>query len=105
MGDRKKGITLVLIATTFWGMMGINSRTLSLAGLSAMDIAFIRCSIAGVLFTIYMLIRKPEELKQKLSGILVGCLYGVFPFKESWYYYLHSKSHSVYKTCSYTYNI
>ncbi len=45
MGDRKKGISLVLIATTFWGMMGINSRTLSLAGLSAMDIAFIRCSI------------------------------------------------------------
>ena len=80
MGDRKKGISLVLIATTFWGMMGINTRTLSLAGLSAMDIAFIRCSIAGVLFTIYMLIRKPEELKQKLSGILVGCLYGVVCF-------------------------
>lgn len=80
MGDRKKGISLVLIATTFWGMMGINSRTLSLAGLSAMDIAFIRCSIAGVLFTIYMMIRKPEELKQKLSGILVGCLYGVVCF-------------------------
>ncbi len=80
MGDRKKGISLVLIATTFWGMMGINSRTLSLAGLSAMDIAFIRCSTAGVLFTIYMMIRKPEELKQKLSGILVGCLYGVVCF-------------------------
>lgn len=80
MGDRKKGILLVLIATTFWGMMGINSRTLSLAGLSAMDIAFIRCSIAGILFTIYMLITKPNELKQKLSGIIVGCIYGIVCF-------------------------
>ncbi|WP_300278942.1 DMT family transporter [Peptacetobacter sp.] len=80
MNDRKKGISLVLIATTFWGMMGINSRTLSLAGLSAMDIAFIRCSIAGVLFTIYMLITKPNELKQKFSGIFVGCIYGIVCF-------------------------
>lgn len=80
MNDRKKGISLVLIATTFWGMMGINSRTLSLEGLSAMDIAFIRCSIAGVLFTIYMLIKKPNELKQKVSGIFVGCIYGIVCF-------------------------
>ncbi|TQQ84447.1 EamA family transporter [Peptacetobacter hominis] len=80
MEDRRKGIMLVLIATTFWGLMGINSRILSNSGLSAMDIAFIRCSVAGVLFFIYMLIRKPEDLKSGIGAVVAGAVYGIICF-------------------------
>ena len=80
MDNRKKGILLVLIATTFWGLMGINSRVLSMAGLTAMDISFIRCSAASVLFLGYMLIKKPNELKIDLMGIIAGCIYGIVCF-------------------------
>ena len=41
MNNKQKGISLVLIATVFWGIMGISSRILYEAGLSTMFIALV----------------------------------------------------------------
>ncbi len=50
MNNKQKGISLVLIATVFWGIMGISSRILYEAGLSTMFIAFSRSFLSSICF-------------------------------------------------------
>lgn len=83
MEHKKKGIGLVVIATTFWGMMGITSRNLSLSGLSTFDVSFLRCLIAGVLFALWILKKDKNLLKLDLKGIIICCLYGIITFAIS----------------------
>ncbi|MEG1003554.1 DMT family transporter [Clostridium sp.] len=80
MNNKKKGISLVLIATLFWGMMGVTSRTLTNAGINSMSISFFRCLIAAVGFSIFLFIFNKNAFKVDLKGIIVSALYGIVTF-------------------------
>lgn len=80
MTNSKKGICLVIIATIFWGMMGISSRSLSMAGLNTFDISFFRCFVAGALYLLWILKKDISILKLDLKGILICSLYGIITF-------------------------
>lgn len=87
MSVKLKGISLVVIATLFWGMMGICSRNLSLAGFSSFDISFFRCLIAGALFLLWMLFKDKKVLMLDKKGILTCGLYGIGTFAISFISY------------------
>ena len=71
MNNKKKGITLVVIATLFWGVMGVTSRTLGNAGIDAMSISFLRSLIATVGFFIFLCIFNRDAFKVDLKGIII----------------------------------
>ena len=80
MNNKKKGISLVLIATLFWGMMGVTSRTLANSGIDSMSISFFRCLIASIGFSIFLLIFNRKAFSIDLKGIIVSALYGIVTF-------------------------
>lgn len=80
MNSKKKGISLVLIATFFWGIMGISSRTLYEAGLETMFIAFSRSFLSAICFFIWVMVTNREVLKIDIKGLCVSALYGIGTF-------------------------
>ncbi|GAA0068615.1 DMT family transporter [Clostridium sardiniense] len=80
MNNKKKGITLVLIATLFWGMMGVTSRTLGNAGIDSMSISFFRCLIAAIGFGIFLFIFNKKAFRVDLKGIIISGIYGIVTF-------------------------
>lgn len=80
MNNKKKGISLVLIATLFWGMMGVTSRTLGNAGIDSMSISFFRCLIASIGFSIFLFIFNKNAFKMDLKGIIISGIYGIVTF-------------------------
>lgn len=80
MNNKKKGIILVLIATLFWGMMGVTSRTLGNAGIDSMSISFFRCLIASIGFGIFLFIFNKDAFKVDLKGIIISSIYGIVTF-------------------------
>ena len=83
MKNKKKGIALVVIATLFWGVMGVTSRTLGNAGINAMSISFLRSLIATVGFFIFLCIFNRNAFKVDLKGIIISGIYGIVTFALS----------------------
>lgn len=80
MTNKTKGISLVVIATVFWGIMGVTSRSLSLAGLDATSISFFRCSLASIGFLLWLLKTNKEVLKVNKKGLIICSIYGIITF-------------------------
>lgn len=80
MNNKEKGISLVLVATFFWGIMGISSRILYEAGLGIMFIAFSRSFLSAICFFIWVLITDRKILKIDIKGLAVSALYGIGTF-------------------------
>lgn len=80
MNNKEKGISLVLVATFFWGIMGISSRILYEAGLGTMFIAFSRSFLSAICFLIWVLITDKKILKIDIKGLAVSALYGIGTF-------------------------
>ena len=80
MSSKEKGISLVLIATFFWGIMGISSRTLYEAGLGTMFIAFSRSFLSAICFFIWVMLTNREVLKIDIKGLGISALYGIGTF-------------------------
>ncbi|WP_300257721.1 EamA family transporter [Clostridium sp.] len=80
MNNKQKGISLVLIATFFWGIMGISSKILYEAGLSTMFIAFSRSFLSSICFFIWIIITDRKILKIDLRGLAISALYGIGTF-------------------------
>ena len=77
---RKKGITMMLFATFFWGFMGISNRFLNQVDFHSVDVAFVR-SISGAFFTsIFLLITNRSAFKVNLKGFLFCALYGIINY-------------------------
>ena len=60
---------LVVLAGVFWGMIGLFSHALSESGLSALQIAELRCLITAVALTFAMLLTQRELLKIRLRDV------------------------------------
>lgn len=77
MSNTAKGITLAIIGPGLWGIMGIFIRPLYAAGITCMDITFVRCLIGAIMYFLLMLITNPSVLKVSFKGLLICMLYGV----------------------------
>lgn len=68
----------VIIASVFWGSIGIFSRYLSALGLSSSDVIILRCGLAAIFFAITILLKNPSEFKIKLKDIWCFIGTGIF---------------------------
>ena len=77
---KKVGVSMMMLATFFWGYMGISSRYLNHISLRTVDISFIRALSAAIMLTIYLFFRKRSAFRLPIKGILFACLYGIICF-------------------------
>ncbi|WP_352400982.1 DMT family transporter [Anaerotignum sp.] len=80
MSNKLKGLILVVLGASLWGVMGIFVRELSAIGYSSFDTSFIRCLCAGVVFFILKAVQNPSILKINLKGLIISCLYGMVAY-------------------------
>ena len=72
------GYLLVFCAATLWALLGVFSQRLLIVGVSALEIAFWRAAIAGVVFVIHagltsgLRLRRPADLLAFTAFALVG---------------------------------
>lgn len=85
--SRKRGMLYVVLATLFWGFMGISSRWLSQFGLSYANISLVRCILAASSFTIYSFIRNKQTFKVDLVSLLILFVFGVFSIALGFIFY------------------
>lgn len=64
-----KGDILIIIAGLFWGSMGIFVRHLNSLGFTSIQVACLRLVMAGLLFSLILLIKDPKGFKIKLKDI------------------------------------
>jgi hypothetical protein len=77
---KKVGVSMMTLATFFWGYMGISSRYLNHISLRSVDISFIRALSAAIMLTIYLFFKKRSAFRLPIKGILFACLYGIICF-------------------------
>ena len=75
-----KGMMLVILGASLWGVMGIFVRGLSASGYSSYDIAFLRCLLAGIGFFLFKAITQPRVLKINFKGLCICFLYGILAY-------------------------
>lgn len=83
MSNKKIGISLVVMATFFWAIMGVSSRYLTNSGVTPTDISFFRCLIAATGFSIFLAIFNKSAFNMDLKGIIISSLYGIVTFALS----------------------
>ncbi len=59
---KKVGVSMMMLATFFWGYMGISSRYLNHISLRTVDISFIRALSAAIMLTIYLFLERGQPL-------------------------------------------
>lgn len=75
MKERKnelKGIYLVLIATFFWGFLGISSRILHNGGISVTAITFFRCFLSVIGIVVWSALYNRSAFKISKRGLLAA---------------------------------
>ncbi len=60
---------MILLAATFWGMIGLFTRQLAALGFTSMQIAAFRSIVSALLLSAYLAIRSPKELKISLRDL------------------------------------
>lgn len=68
-GKKTMPVLMILTAAAGWGIIGMFTRPLSSAGLSAFQITFIRCIITALAMGLYLAFKNPSMLKIKLRDI------------------------------------
>ena len=73
--NRFKGISLVLVAGTSWGLIGLFARSLSRIGLGALDITALRGFFTGLALLATIPLANPKAMKVRLRDIwcMAGC--------------------------------
>lgn len=69
---------LVVCAGSLWGIIGLFSRSLSDAGLSALQIAGVRCLVTAIILFFFLLISNRQYLRIKIRDIWIFVGTGVF---------------------------
>ena len=92
MTNRQKGVFLAILCPFLWGLMGVFIRTITGAGIGVVDVSFFRCAASGLLFLLFLSIRKPEALKISWKGLLICACYGIVSYSLSFVAYSISVS-------------
>ena len=77
--DKKSvlGDILIIIAGLFWGSMGIFVRHLNDLGFTSIQVACLRLTVAGVIFSLILLIKDPKGFKIKPKDIPLFLALGI----------------------------
>ena len=86
--ETKQLATLLLLGSmALFGAMSLCTRALSAAGLSSVDVAFVRLSIAAAVLLVVLLIRSPKCLLVRKQDLLFLILFGIFKFLADYTYF------------------
>ena len=78
--SRGVGISMMILATFFWGYMGISSRYLNHIKLASVDISFVRALSAAIMLTLYLFFTKRSAFRLPIKGFIFSCVYGIICF-------------------------
>lgn len=88
--NKKISAFFVLAAGSLWGLMGLLVRSLTAAGLSSMEICFVRGAVACVCMLAVLLICDRKALKIKLKDI--WCFIGTGAFSLAFFNFCYFKT-------------
>lgn len=90
MNDRIKGIVMAAGGAGLWGLMSIFSRTLSGADYTSLEIAYIRCLVAGLGLALINGKKDPAILKVSGRGIVTSLIFGAVTYTVGFLSYAYS---------------
>lgn len=80
MNNRTKGIIMAAGGASLWGLMSIFSRALNAAEYTSLDIAYVRCLIAGIGLAIINGRKNPSILRVSKKGIITSLIFGAVTY-------------------------
>ena len=90
MNHRMKGILMAAGGAGLWGLMSIFSRALNAADYTSLEIAYIRCLIAGIGLALIHWKKDPAILKASGKGIITSLMFGAVTYTIGFLSYAYS---------------
>ena len=85
-----KGILMAAGGAALWGLMSIFSRALNAADYTSLEIAYIRCLVAGIGLALIHWKKDPAILKVSGKGILTSLMFGAVTYTIGFLSYAYS---------------
>lgn len=90
MNNRIKGIIMAVGGAGLWGLMSIFSRALNAADYTSLEVAYIRCLVAGIGLTLINWKKDPSVLRVSKRAIITSVLFGAVTFTIGFLSYAYS---------------
>ena len=90
MNNRMKGIIMAAGGAGLWGLMSIFSRVLSAADYTSLEIAYIRCLVAGIGLALIHRKKDPSILWVSKQAVVTSLLFGTVTFTVGFLSYAYS---------------
>lgn len=90
MNNRIKGIIMAAGGAGLWGLMSIFSRALNAADYTSLEVAYIRCLVAGIGLTLINWKKDPSVLRVSKRAIITSVLFGAVTFTIGFLSYAYS---------------
>jgi len=90
MNNRMKGILMAAGGAGLWGLMSIFSRVLSAADYTSLEIAYVRCLIAGIGLALINGRKDPSVLRVSKKGIVTALVFGAVTYTVGFLSYAYS---------------
>ena len=90
MNNRIKGIIMAAGGAGLWGLMSIFSRVLSAADYTSLEIAYVRCLIAGIGLALINGKKDPSILRVSKKGITISLIFGAVTYTIGFLSYAYS---------------
>lgn len=90
MNNRMKGIIMAAGGAGLWGLMSIFSRVLSAADYTSLEIAYVRCLIAGIGLALINGKKDTSILRVSKKGIIISLIFGAVTYTIGFLSYAYS---------------
>lgn len=90
MNNRIKGIIMAAGGAGLWGLMSIFSRALNAADYTSLEVAYIRCLVAGIGLTLINWKKDPSILRVSKKGIITSLIFGAVTYTIGFLSYAYS---------------
>ena len=90
MNHRIKGIIMAAGGAGLWGLMSIFSRVLGAADYTSLEIAYVRCLIAGIGLALINWNKDPSILRVSKRAVITSLLFGTVTFTIGFLSYAYS---------------
>ena len=90
MNHRMKGILMAAGGAGLWGLMSIFSRALNAADYTSLEIAYVRCLVAGIGLALINWKKDPAILKVSGKGITTSLIFGAVTYTIGFLSYAYS---------------
>jgi len=90
VNNRMKGIIMAAGGAGLWGLMSIFSRVLSAADYTSLEIAYVRCLIAGIGLALINGKKDPSILRVSKKGIVTSLIFGAVTYTIGFLSYAYS---------------